>query len=89
MKKYLCFHCEWFRPECGGAKNCSYASKKDSLPVNSPEVVDKKFEELKKAKQESGGKQFIGDTDIVPSELPSGWDVLAKEDSFDRNTTWE
>jgi len=56
IKKYPCFRCEQFRPDCRGAKNCSHTSKKDGTPVNSPEVVEKKFEELKKAKQQNGGK---------------------------------
>jgi len=53
--------------------------------------VAQKFEALKKAKQQSGGKQFMGDAEIVPSdgELPSGWDVLADEDCFDGHPTWE
>ena len=88
-KKYPCFRCERFRPECTGAKSCTHDKKKDGTAVNTPEDVAQKFEALKKAKQQSGGKQFMGDAEIVPSdgELPSGWDVLADEDCFDGHPT--
>ena len=55
-KKYPCFCCDRFCSECLGAKSCSHEKKKDGAPVNSLEVIDQKFEALKKAKQQGSGK---------------------------------
>ena len=54
-------------------------------------MVNQKFEELKKAKTQAGGRQFIGDADAIPSdqEVPSGWRMLKDEEDFYGHITWE
>ena len=50
-KKYPCFKYERYKPEYKGVRNCTYTVKKDSSAVNTKDMILKKFEELKKAKQ--------------------------------------
>ena len=70
---------------------CKFETKQDGSSANSQEVIDQNFEELKKAKQEGSGRQFIGDAEIVPSneDLPHWGDVLIDEEPFDGHSTWE
>ena len=50
-KKYFCFKYKYFRPEILCARYYKYTTKKDSKPINLPEVVEKKVKELKVAKK--------------------------------------
>ena len=95
-RRYPCFKCDRFKPECKGAKECTFTSKVDGSPINSDEVVKTKFEELKAAKrrarqsgsgQEGGGTQLATEGEIIPNDetLPS-WDA---NEVIDEEERWE
>jgi len=49
--EFLCFRCERGKPEYVGVKICAYDTKTDGSAVNSQEVIDAKFREIKAAKR--------------------------------------
>ena len=47
--EFICLRCERGKPECFGVKICSYDTKADGSAVNSQEVIDATFHEIKAA----------------------------------------
>ena len=83
-RKFLCFRCERARPECAGVKKCEFETKADGSAVNTEDVIDKKFKELKdvlRRKKSTGGASHVITSEVIPT-----WDKLADEEkSHDGN----
>ena len=101
VRQYPCFKCEQFKLDCIGAKKCRFSAKLSSTPINSQEVIDKKFEQLKEAKTRVGANptttstQLMTETEIVQSDksyvdILSSFDkVIQDELSHDGYIVWE
>ena len=67
-RQHPCFRCE--RMGCMN-RTCKETTKADGSPVNSQEVIDKKFKDLedlsKKKKNEGTGEQQMIEADVIPS----------------------
>ena len=69
--------------------------KKDGLPVNSQEIVNKRSEELKEVKWKNKNSneeiQIIGNVEIILSneELPCWGDILLDKDPYNGYTMGE
>ena len=84
-----------------GAKKCRFTVKLDSIPVNSQEVIYKKFKQLKEAKTQAGANptttstQLMGEAEITQSDignmniLPLFDEVKQDELSHDNHKVWE
>ena len=100
-KCYPCFKCNWYKPNCIGARKCKFTVKIDGIPINSQEIINKKFKELKEAKiwtrinSATIGTQLMGEAEIVQSNLgnigilPTLEEVIHDEASHDGHTAWE
>ena len=100
-KHYPCFKCDRYKPDCMGARKCKFTVKIDGIPINSQEIINKKFKELKEAKiwtrinSATIGTQLMGEAEIVQSNLgnigilPTLEEVIHDEASHDGHTAWE
>ena len=61
-KQYLYFKCGCFKPDYIGAKQCKFTSKLNGSPVNNQEIINKKFEKLKKAKKRTSSSPTTSST---------------------------
>ena len=101
VKCYPCFKCEHYKPECMGVRKCKFSVKTNGTSINSQEIIDKKFKELKEAKNRARtnsaptGTQLMIESEIIQSEssstdiLPAFEEVIQDEASHDRYAAWE
>ena len=81
------------KPDYQGAKTCTYTAKKHGGVAESKEAIQKKFDNLKKARQERWsnrdrslfyGTHNLAYVEIVPGEgMPRWGDILISEESQD------
>ena len=73
-KCYPCFKCDWYKPDYMGARKYKFTVKIDGIPINNQEIIDKKFKELKEAKNRAGTNsttieiQLMGRAEIIQSD---------------------
>ena len=83
--KYKCFRCERSKPECKGARECSFDEKADGSAINALEVASGKFQHLKEEmrKRRNATK---GTSHVIQGEVVPRWDeLMMDEESHDGN----
>ena len=103
VNEHPCFKCYYFKPDCHDTKNRKLTRKLDRSAVNTQEIMDQKFKELKEAKKsirrngKSSDFQHIGEVEIIQdphetdkiSDLPKFDYSLLEDPSNDCNLDWE
>ena len=84
------------KPEHNGVRHCKFDLKLDRLPVNSQEVIDAKFEELKPTRKKhsngaASGSQHLAHAEKAPEivEILKGDGAALDEGSHDGRNPWE
>ena len=54
-EKFTCYRCERSKPQCNGARNCTFSTKADGTAVNSQEVIATKIQEMQAERQRRRG----------------------------------
>ena len=89
--KYPCFRCERWKPDFGGARHSGFDKKTNNSEVNTPEIVQAKFKELKDSfrchrRTNSGSDVIYGSNHVIDGEVVPNWDgALQDKDSHNRN----
>ena len=45
--KFACYRCERSKPDCNGARNCTFDKKADGSAVNSQEMIASKIQDMR------------------------------------------